>query len=89
MFGDPRWSGPCHFTRLALERLAPQMPGVLFGVVNVSDSPVLCDRFRADAMPTVIVFERGAEVRRVIGWRRDEEWRSLLVGDGPHGDAGG
>lgn len=89
MFGDPRWSSPCHHTRCVLERLASQVPGVLVGIVNISDSTELYLRFRTDAMPTVIVFENGIEVRRVSGWRQDEEWRDLLSGNGTSGDAVG
>lgn len=89
MFGDSRWSSPCRMTRLALSRLAAESPGVLFGEVNMTDSPDLCRRFRAEAMPTVVVFENGVEVRRVIGWRRDEEWPGLLADDGPPAGAGG
>jgi thioredoxin-like negative regulator of GroEL len=89
MFGDPRWSSPCHMTRRALLRLVPQMPGLLFGVVNMADSPRLCQRFRAYAMPTVIVFEKGVEVRRVVGWRREEEWPGLLAAEDPPTPANG
>ena len=81
MFGDPRWSGPCRQTHQLLRRLAPGFPAVRVGLVNMSDSPLLCARFDARAMPTVVVFEAGQEARRVVGCHQEEEWRVLLGGE--------
>jgi thioredoxin 1 len=81
MFGDPRWSSPCHQTRRHLARLAPQYPEVLIGVVNVSDHWDLAYRYGAMALPTVVVFEAGREVHRVIGVRAEAVWRELLSGE--------
>jgi hypothetical protein len=88
LFGEPSWSSPCHLTRRALSRLASEFPDALVGLVTAS-APGLWQRLRVTVTPTVIVFEAGREVRRVVGLHPDEFWREVLGGQAAGGDAPG
>jgi thioredoxin 1 len=66
-FGAP-WCPPCRAVAPILEDLAAEFVGRLTIVsVNTDEAPELAQRFGIIGLPTMIVFQQGAEVQRVRG----------------------
>lgn len=62
------WCMPCRMLAPTVEELAEDLDGkVIVGKVNVDDAPDLARKYRVASIPTLIVFENGAEVRRSVG----------------------
>lgn len=88
------WCGPCRMVSPALEDLATELAGrVKLVKVNVDLSPQLSQRFRAQAIPTLVLLQRGTEVTRQIGAApppqlRDWLEKGLAEARGPQSTAG-
>jgi thioredoxin 2 len=75
------WCGPCRMVSPALENLARSHAGqVKLVKVNVDGSPMLSQRFGAQAIPTLLVLDHGAVVSRQIGAAPEHVLRSWLDG---------
>lgn len=62
------WCGPCRTVSPTLEQLAHQMAGNLKLVkVDVDKSPTLARRFEVQAIPTLLLIDRGQVVSRQTG----------------------
>ena len=61
------WCGPCRSISQSLETLAENNEQVLFTKINTDDNPESAQKFGIQAIPTIILFKRGREVRRVVG----------------------
>jgi len=73
------WCGPCRTVSPTLERLATQMAGRLKLVkVNVDNSPQLARRFGVQAIPTLILMDRGQEKTRQTGAAPEHVLRTWL-----------
>jgi thioredoxin 2 len=75
------WCGPCRLVSPALEQVATELAGrVKLVKVNVDTSPVLQQRFRVQAIPTLLVLRQGqvtasragaAPAAQLRGWAED------------------
>jgi len=64
------WCGPCKTIAPILEELASEHHGALrVAKVNVDEHQALALRFSIQSLPTMIVFNDGAEAQRFIGAR--------------------
>ena len=64
------WCGPCKTIAPILEELATEHEGALrIAKVNVDEHQGLALRFSIQSLPTMIVFNDGAEAQRLIGAR--------------------
>ena len=62
------WCGPCHMVALIIEELARDYAGkVLFGKLDVDENPVTAMQFQIMGIPTLLVFNRGKLVDRIVG----------------------
>ncbi|VDN98535.1 unnamed protein product [Rodentolepis nana] len=61
------WCGPCKALAPKLEALAKEKTSVVFVKVDVDEMEDLAQKHEVSAMPTLIVFKRGAPVGRFIG----------------------
>ncbi|CAN0448361.1 unnamed protein product [Phaeothamnion confervicola] len=62
------WCGPCKAMAPALEQVATEMKGKLKVVkIDVDQNPGVTQKFRIQAMPTLIMFNGGKEVSRNVG----------------------
>ena len=62
------WCGPCRTMAPILDGLANEFAGqVGFGKLNADNEPGLAGQFRVEGIPTLLLFERGRLVDRVIG----------------------
>ena len=63
------WCGPCRMMAPVLEQLADEMEGrVAFAKLNVDENPELSARYEVEGIPTLVVFARGKEVGRIVGF---------------------
>ena len=64
------WCGPCMFMAPIFEQLAKELAGkMIFAKVNVDENYVTASRMGIQAIPTMIVFDKGKPVHRIIGAR--------------------
>lgn len=62
------WCGPCRMVSPILERLSAEYAGrVKLVKVDADKAPGVSQRFGVQAIPTLLVLERGREVSRQIG----------------------
>ena len=62
------WCGPCKMISPILEEIASEHEGkVKVAKLNVDDNPNVTRRFEVMSIPTLIVFQEGQPVRRMIG----------------------
>ncbi len=62
------WCGPCRMISPVVEELAGQYSGRLRAVkVNVDDSPEVAGRYGIMSIPSLVFFNKGQEVNRVVG----------------------
>lgn len=72
--------GPCRILKPMLESLAEAF-GDRAGIVtvNVADEEALADEYEIASIPTIIVFQDGREVRRMVGLSELGDLRAALV----------
>jgi thioredoxin 2 len=62
------WCGPCRMMAPQFERAAQQLKGrALLAKVNSDDNPRTAARYVVRSIPTLVMFERGNEVKRLSG----------------------
>jgi len=63
-----QWCGPCRMLAPIVESLAKQYAGAAQVVkLNVDDNPSAVQRYRIQAIPTLVLFQNGEEKDRMIG----------------------
>ena len=73
------WCMPCRMLAPTVEEVADETEGrAVVGKVNVDEEMELARRYRVASIPTLIVFENGAEVRRNVGVVEKEDIYDLL-----------
>jgi thioredoxin 1 len=62
------WCGPCKMIAPILEEIATEQAGkVRVAKLNVDDNPDAARRYEVMSIPTLIVFQDGQPVKRMIG----------------------
>ena len=61
------WCGPCKAMAPNFAAAAQQLPRVRFAKVDSDAAPAASARYNLRSIPTLILFERGAEVARLSG----------------------
>ena len=73
------WCMPCRMRAPTVEEVADVTEGrAVVGKGNVDEEMELARRYRVASIPTLIVFENGAEVRRSVGVVEKEDIYDLL-----------
>jgi thioredoxin 1 len=68
-----QWCGPCRTLAPIVDALAEQYAGTArFMKLNVDDNPQPVERYRVQAIPTLILFRDGEEKQRMVGAARKE-----------------
>lgn len=63
------WCPPCKRLAPVLEELSAEYAGHLrFVAVDVDDNPDLAAQYGIQSMPTLVLFQRGREVQRMVGY---------------------
>jgi thioredoxin 1 len=62
------WCGPCRTMAPVLDALAKELVGkVSFGKLNADEEPALATRWNVEGIPTLLLFEKGRLVDRIVG----------------------
>ncbi|MEO9296230.1 MAG: thioredoxin [Nitrososphaera sp.] len=62
------WCGPCRMVGPIIDQLAKEYSGkVVFGKLNVDESPRVAGAFGVQSIPTMIIFKNGKAVDIMIG----------------------
>lgn len=73
------WCGPCKMLAPVIEELAAQYDGkVTVGKVDVDENQELAVRYGVMNIPTVVLFQKGNEVDRLVGLLPKERF-SLMI----------
>ena len=72
------WCGPCRMLRPVLEDLAKEKSTVKFVSLNVDEADMLAAKYGVQSIPCVILFNKGKEVNRSIGFRPKDDFETML-----------
>jgi thioredoxin 1 len=73
------WCGPCRQVGPTIEKIAAAYQGkVKVGKLNTDENQDIPSGLRVLAIPTVVVFQGGKEVDRLVGVKSETEYRSSL-----------
>lgn len=62
------WCGPCRMMSPLIDQIGKEYMGKLVvGKVNVDENPNISRQFGISSIPTLILFERGQAVNKIIG----------------------
>ncbi|MCX8206095.1 MAG: thioredoxin [Candidatus Micrarchaeota archaeon] len=61
------WCGPCLMMAQVFEQASREIGNVKFAKVNVGDAQALAQEYGIMSIPTLILFEDGAEKARITG----------------------
>jgi thioredoxin 2 len=62
------WCGPCRSIAPLIDELAAELVGKMrFAKLNVDDNPATSQRFQIASIPTLLVFQEGRVVDRMVG----------------------
>ena len=73
------WCGPCRMQGKILEDIDAEL-GSQIGKLDVDDAQQLAIEYGVDTIPTLIVFENGQELDRMIGVQSADTLRKALKG---------
>lgn len=64
------WCGPCKMIAPVVEEIAQEYEGkIVVAKVDVDEVPNVAAQYNVMSIPTLIVFENGKEVNRLVGFR--------------------
>ena len=73
------WCGPCKILGPVVEKLAEEYDGkALVGKVDTDSEMSLAQRFGISAIPTLIFFKNGAELKRSVGVVSEDALKAIL-----------
>ena len=61
------WCGPCRMQTPILEKLAAAGVGAKIVKCNTDESPEIAGRYGIQSIPTMILFQNGSELERMVG----------------------
>ena len=75
------WCGPCRMVAPELERLDTKLNGkVKIGKINVDEQPSLAVKYRVEAIPTIILFDKREIKDKIVGYATAEEIENKFFG---------
>ncbi len=73
------WCGPCKLVAPELEKVATERQEVKVVKVNVDELPTLKETYGVQGIPSLVLFNAGEEVDRLVGFRPAEDIVALLL----------
>ncbi len=74
------WCGPCQMLAPTIDELATDLVGkVKVGKLNVDHAPGVAARYGVQSIPTVILFNGGQSVERIVGARKKTDYRNVIA----------
>src|SRR5262245_45363652 len=73
------WCGPCRMLAPTIEKLAGEYQGkVKIGKMNTDENQETPGGLRISAIPTVLIFQAGKEVDRLVGVNTESKFKASL-----------
>ncbi|MCI9547387.1 MAG: thioredoxin [Lachnospiraceae bacterium] len=72
------WCGPCQMLTPVIEELEESRDDFLVGKVNVDEESALARQFSITAVPTLLLFKDGVEVKRTAGFLPREDLERFI-----------
>jgi thioredoxin len=73
------WCGPCRMVAPIIEQLAKELSGkVRVGKLDVDANQATAGRFRVQSIPSLLIFQNGKEVDRLVGVQSKEAIQQRL-----------
>ncbi|MEW6621729.1 MAG: thioredoxin [Bacillota bacterium] len=73
------WCGPCKMIAPIIDEIANEFSEkIKICKLNVDDNPQTPTQFGVMSIPTLIVFKKGEEVERIIGYKTKNELTGIL-----------
>ena len=60
------WCGPCRMQGPILEKVAPSVKAKIVKV-NTDESPDIAEKYSISSIPTLIIFEKGQVLEKLVG----------------------
>ena len=73
------WCGPCKMVAPVFEKLEHEISGVKFAKVNVDENQDLAQRNGVLGIPCMIIYKKGEEVERVVGFQPEAQLKAKLT----------
>ncbi|MBW7906061.1 MAG: thioredoxin [Phycisphaerae bacterium] len=73
------WCGPCQLLAPTIDELASEYAGkIKVGKVDVDSAQKVAAKYNVQQIPTVMLFDKGQPVERMIGAKNKREYRAVL-----------
>ena len=73
------WCGPCKVMGPVFEDVSKDMPRVKFAKLNVDTESEVANEFSVMSIPTMLVFHKGEEVARLVGFMAKSAFKAKLL----------
>ena len=72
------WCGPCKMLGPVFEELSTEINDIKFIKVDIDEHADLCRKYKVMSVPTLIVFDKGKEVKRNIGFIPKDKLKEFI-----------
>ena len=72
------WCAPCRQLAPIIEELSKEIKDINFYEIDADESPDIASQYDVMGIPTLILFNNGKEIRRIVGLRSKEEIKKEL-----------
>jgi len=74
------WCPPCKMISPLVENIAQKYAGKLaVGIVNDDADPQISPMYDVQGLPTLILFQKGQPIHRIVGFRPQQQLESALL----------
>lgn len=72
------WCGPCKMLGPVFEELSTEINDIKFIKVDIDEHEDLCRKYKVMSVPTLIVFDKGKEAKRNIGFIPKDKLKEFI-----------
>lgn len=75
------WCGPCKMVAPALEKVSQNMDGQIdIAKLDIDQNPEISSMYGVTSIPTMILFDKGKPVGKLVGFRPADQIESAIKG---------